>query len=119
MGVWMRCERHAVSTQKDPKGFRGGCVKTIFAFVGSTGGNTGRLVAAKEVRAANGYEKAESRTIFRGLVRHSGKVAITQDEITVRLRSRAKVHYLLAAGYPQMEERVPWLGNKLLRIQFA
>ena len=71
------------------------------------------------VHAANGYEKAESRTIFRDLVRHSGKVTVTQDEITVRLRSRAKVHYLLAAGYPQMEERVPWLGNKLLRIQFA
>ena len=69
------------------------------------------------VRAANGYEAAESQTIFRDLVRHSGKITITHDEITVRLRSRPKVYNLLAAGYPQMQARVPWLGNKLLRVQ--
>ena len=71
------------------------------------------------VRAGQGYEKAESRTIFRDLVRHSGKVTITEDEILVKLRARSKAHYLVAAGYPELRERIPWLGNKMLRVQFS
>lgn len=75
-----------------------------------------RLIGA---RVGEGYEKAESRTIYRDLVRHSGKVTITDDEILVQLRARSKAHYLVSAGYPKLRERIPWLGNKTLRVQFA
>ena len=71
------------------------------------------------VCAGQGYEKAESRTIFRDLVRHSRKVTITEDEILVKLRPRSRAHYLVAAGYPELRERIPWLGNKMLRVQFS
>ena len=50
---------------------------------------------------------------------HSGKVTITEDEILVKLRARSKAHYLVAAGYPELRERIPWLGNKMLRVQFS
>ena len=75
-----------------------------------------RLLGA---RAGAGYEKAESRTIYRDLVRHSGKVTITEDEILVQLRARARAHYLVSAGYPELRERIPWLGNKTLRVQLS
>ncbi len=75
-----------------------------------------RLIGA---RVGKGYEKAESRTIYRDLVRHSGKVTITEDEILVQLRARSKAHYMVSAGYPELRERIPWLGNKMLRVQFS
>ena len=75
-----------------------------------------RLIGA---RVGQGYEKAESHTIYRDLVRHSGKVTITEDEILVQLRARSKAHYLISAGYPTLRERIPWLGNKTLRVQLA
>ena len=71
------------------------------------------------VRVGEGYEKAESRTIYRDLVRHSGKVTITEDEILVQLRARSKAHYLVSADYPKLRARIPWLGNKMLRVQFS
>ena len=75
-----------------------------------------RLIGA---RVGQGYEKAESHTIYRDLVRHSGKVTITEGEILVQLRARSNAHYLISAGYPSLRERIPWLGNKTLRVQLA
>ena len=46
-------------------------------------------------------------------------MTITEDEILVKLRARSKAHYLVAAGYPELRERIPWLGNKMLRVQFS
>ncbi len=71
------------------------------------------------VRVGHRYEKSEARTIYRDLVKHNGKVTITQDEILVQLRVRAKTNYLIAAGYPELRQRIPWLNNKILRIQFS
>ena len=75
-----------------------------------------RLLGA---RVGEGYEKAESRTIYRDLVRHSGTVTLTDDEILVRLRARSKAHYLVSAGFPKLRRRIPWLDNKMLRIQLS
>lgn len=74
-----------------------------------------RLLGA---RVGNGYEKAEARTLFRDLTRHAGKVTITQNEIIVQMRARAKDNYLIAAGYPELRQKIPWLQNKTLRVEF-
>ena len=70
-------------------------------------------------RVAQGYEKAEARTLYRDLVRHSGKITITHDKILVHLRARAKDNYLIASQYPELQQNIPWLGNKTLQVQFA
>ena len=75
-----------------------------------------RLVGAC---VGQGHEKAESHTIYRDLVRHSGKVTITEDRILVQLRARTNAHYLISAGYPSLRERIPWRGNKTLRVQLS
>jgi len=69
------------------------------------------------VRVGEGYEHAEADTIFRDLVRLGGKVTITEHEILVNLRMRAKTGLLKKAGYQEFRERIPWLDNKLLRVQ--
>ena len=71
------------------------------------------------VRAGDGYEHAEAERIFRELVRLTGKVTITEDEIIVALRLRAKTGFLIKAGYQDFQERIPWLENKVLRIKFV
>ncbi len=50
---------------------------------------------------------AEAQTIFRHLVRHLGKVTITRDEIIVQLRVCANDNYLIAAGYPDLRQKIP------------
>ncbi len=50
-----------------------------------------------QVRMGEGYENAE--TLFRDLIRLSGKVTISDHEILVKLRIRSKTRYLKQAGY--------------------
>lgn len=69
-------------------------------------------------RVGNGYEVAKARTIFRDLVRTSGSVEIKADEIIVSPGRRAHNPLLIAAGYGEMEGRIPWLGDRILRIRF-
>ena len=71
------------------------------------------------MRVGEGYKNAEARTIYRDLMRHAGKVIITQNEILVQLRARTKDNYLIAAGYPELYQKIPWLDNKTLRVQFS
>ena len=71
------------------------------------------------VRAGDGYAHAEAERIFRELVRLTGKVTITEDEIVVALRLRAKTGFLIKAGYQDFQERIPWLDHKVLRIKFV
>ncbi|MXW32213.1 MAG: transposase, partial [Rhodothermaceae bacterium] len=63
------------------------------------------------VRVGEGYETAEARRIYRDLGRQSGKITIGQDDILVQIRSRAKAGYLIAAGYPELRQKIPWLGH--------
>ncbi len=71
------------------------------------------------IRVGNGYEHAEADTIFRDLVRLGGTITITEEELLVKLRLRAKSGLLKKAGYNELSQRIPWLDNKLLRIHFT
>ena len=70
------------------------------------------------VRAGHGLETASPRTVFRKLVRSRGRVEIRKDDIIVTLVKRASNAPLMAAGYAEADERIPWLCNKRLRIRF-
>ena len=65
-------------------------------------------------RVAQGYEKAEARTLYRDLVRHSGKVTITHDKILVQLRARAKDNYLVPVRKSPIFEILNGLGHQML-----
>ena len=71
------------------------------------------------MRVGQGFEVAEARTIHNKLVRHSGRIIITENEIIARLRPRANMPYLTHAGYLERRQPIPWLGNKVLRLQFS
>ena len=75
-----------------------------------------RLLAA---RLGNGYRQAKSRHLFRDAVDSSASMVIDDAAITVRFAKRAHNPLLLAAGYHEKECRVPWLGNRWLRLLFG
>lgn len=72
-----------------------------------------RLLA---VRIGNGYESAKSRHLFRDFIDASAGVTITEEEVVVKYQKRAHNPLLVAAGFDQTETRVPWLGDKRLRL---
>ncbi len=57
---------------------------------------------------------AEAETLFRDLVRLSGKVTIRDHEILVKLGIRSKQD-----TSNKQDIKIPWLENKLLRIQLV
>ena len=71
------------------------------------------------VRVGEGYEIAEARRIYRDLGRQSEKITIRQDEFRVQMRARAKTGYLVAAGYLDLRQIIPWLDNKTLQVEFS
>jgi Transposase DDE domain len=75
-----------------------------------------RLLA---VRIGNRYEVAKSRHLFRDFVDASAEISITEGEIVVRFQKRAHNPLLLAAGFDQTDEVMPWLGRKRLRLVFG
>jgi hypothetical protein len=75
-----------------------------------------RLLA---VRIGNRYEVAKSRHLFRDFVDASAEISITENEIVVRFQKRAHNPLLLAAGFDQTDEVMPWLGRKRLRLVFG
>ncbi len=70
-------------------------------------------------RVGKPYANAGERTIFRDLAKRPGKVTITKDEIVVQFRARANDNYLIAAGYSELRQKIPWLDHKILRMQFG
>ena len=66
-----------------------------------------------------GYEQAKSRTIFRDFVDAHAEVAIERKEITVQFQKRAHNPLLLNTGFDQKLVKIPWLGNKQLRLAFG
>ena len=70
-------------------------------------------------RVGNGLENAKPRTLFQKLVRTRAMVAIRTDDIVVTLPRRISSPLLLAAGYGNAVQAIPWLGNKRLRFQLA
>src|SRR3990172_3302807 len=75
-----------------------------------------RLLGAQ---LGNGYQRAKSRHLFRDFVDATAHIDLGSREITVRFQKRAHNPLLLAAGLDRIETRVPWLGNKRLRLEFG
>ena len=71
------------------------------------------------VRIGNRYEVAKSRHLFRDFVDASAEISITEGEIVVRFQKRAHNPLLLAAGFDQTDEVMPWLRRKRLRLIFG
>ncbi len=71
------------------------------------------------LRVEHGIETAKARTVFAKLVQGRAKVTITIQNIIVKLGRRANHPYLIAAGYPEAQEPLPRLHNKVLRLTFA
>lgn len=67
----------------------------------------------------NGYERAKSRHLFRDLVDATARVEITAKDIHVYYQKRAHNPLLLAAGFDKTNVRIPWLGNRCLRLVFG
>jgi transposase len=67
----------------------------------------------------NGYATAKSRHIFRDFIDAVGHVTLTKDEVIVRFQKRAHNPLLLAAGFADRHPKVPWLGNRRLRLLFG
>ncbi len=70
------------------------------------------------VRVGNGFEIAKARTLFRKLVHTSASIEITASEIVVSLGRRANNPLLLAAGFADLRQPLPWLDNRVLRLRF-
>ncbi len=75
-----------------------------------------RLLAC---RLGNGYERAKSRHLFADFIDASAVIQISRHTIEVRFQKRAHNPYLLAAGFEQTDEVIPWLGKKRLRLLFG
>jgi hypothetical protein len=75
-----------------------------------------RLLGAK---IGNGYQRAESRHLFRDLVNATASVAITDQEIHVRFQKRAHNPLLLNAGLDKDSVPIPWLDNRRLHLEFG
>ena len=70
-------------------------------------------------RVANRLETAKPRTIFRKLVQASATIDIKDTEIVVNLGRRAHNPLLIAAGFAETTEPMPWLDNRMLRLRFV
>ena len=62
------------------------------------------------------FEKCLAGKIFRNFVDMPGIVEYDGKEFTVKIRKRANTPILLGVKKLQTRIRVPWLGNRLLKI---
>jgi transposase len=70
-----------------------------------------RLLGAK---IGHGYERAESRHLFRDFIDATATVDIEAKHIHVQFQKRAHNPLLTAAGFASTDLPIPWLGNKRL-----
>jgi transposase len=73
-----------------------------------------RLFGAK---IGNGYQKSKSRHIFRDFIDATATLLISEKDILVRFQKRAHNPMLLAAGFQDLDIKLPWLNDR--RLQFA
>ena len=66
-----------------------------------------------------GYERAETRHIFRDFVDATALVDIRAREVLVHYQKRAHNPLLLAAGFDKTDVRIPWLRHKRLSLLFG
>jgi Transposase DDE domain len=70
-------------------------------------------------RIGHGYERSESRHLFRDFVDATAEVKITKSDIEVRYQKRAHNPLLLAADFGATDVRIPWLSRKRLHLVFG
>ena len=70
-------------------------------------------------RIGRSYATAESRHIFRDFIEASARVVVSDDSVTVHFGKRAHNPFLLAAGFPATDVRVPWWHGRRLRFSFG
>ena len=75
-----------------------------------------RLLAT---RIGNGYARAKSRHLFRDFVDATATITLSDNEISVQYQKRAHNPLLRAAGFHEKTPKIPWLGNKRLRLIFG
>ena len=75
-----------------------------------------RLLAG---RIGRGYERTESRHLFRDFVDAMAEVEVKESSIVVRYQKRAHNPLLIAAGFDTTDVAIPWLGRKRLQLVFG
>jgi hypothetical protein len=75
-----------------------------------------RLLAG---RIGRGYERTESRHLFRDFVDATAEVEVKESSIVVRYQKRAHNPLLTAAGFDTTDVTIPWLGRKRLHLVFG
>jgi hypothetical protein len=70
-------------------------------------------------RIGNGYETVKSRHLFRDFIDATAQIEIDTQTIGVHFQKRAHNPLLVAAGFDKSEARIPWLGNKRLRLRLG
>lgn len=75
-----------------------------------------RLLAA---RIGRGYQRAESRHLFRDFVDATATVDINPRRIHVHFQKRAHNPLLVAAGFHNTDLPIPWLARKRLAFTFG
>ena len=75
-----------------------------------------RLLAG---RIGRGYERTESRHLFRDFVDATAEVEVKESSIVVRYQKRAHNPLLIAAGFDTTDVAIPWLGRKRLQLVFG
>jgi len=90
-------------------------VKVHFDVVLTMIADTLYYLLAKRLR---GFEECNAQQIFRHFIRGKGQVTVTADEILVRYPKRAHNPLLRAVPWSKLPERVSWLGDRRLRLEW-
>ncbi len=70
-------------------------------------------------QVGKGYAEAKSRHIFQDFGEAVAEVSLTEGEVCVRFQKRAHTPLRVAAGFAKETSKIPWLGNKGLRLIFG
>lgn len=90
-------------------------VKVHFDVVLTMVADTLYYLLAKRLR---GFEQCNAPQIFRNFIRGKGQITVTADEIRVRYPKRAHNPLLRGVLWDKLPERVSWMGDRRLRLEW-
>ncbi len=67
----------------------------------------------------NEFEKNKANNIFKKFINMSGRVSYDGKEFVIKIRKRATTPILKSVKKLHQPVKVPWLNNKLLRIEWT
>ena len=67
----------------------------------------------------NEFKKAKSRHLFRDFIDATANIIITEKEVLVKFQKRAHTPLLIAAGFDEIDTKVPRLAKKGLRFMLG